>query len=61
MPAIDILAGRAMLQGNYFKDGSGIAIRVGTGTDRVMIIANELAGNTVSLSGPKTLSANNHP
>ena len=61
LPAIDIISGRAMLQGNYFKDGTATAIHVGTGTDRVMIIANELAGNTLSLQGPKTLSANNHP
>jgi hypothetical protein len=61
LPAIDIITGRAMLQGNFFKDGTATAIHVGIGTDRVMIIANELAGNTLSLQGPKTLSANNHP
>jgi hypothetical protein len=61
LPAVDILGGRAMLQANFFKDGTATAIHVGTGTDRVMIIANELAGNTLSLQGPKTLSANNHP
>ena len=61
LPAIDILAGRAMLQGNYFKDGTATAIHVGASTDRVMIMANELAGNTLSLQGSKTLSANNHP
>jgi hypothetical protein len=61
LPAIDIISGRAMLQGNYFKDGTATAIHVGAGTDRGMIMANELAGNTLSLQGPKTLSANNHP
>jgi len=61
LPAIDILAGRAMLQANYFKDGTATAIHVGAGTDRVMIIGNELGGNTLSLQGLKTLSANNHP
>jgi hypothetical protein len=61
LPAIDIIAGRAMLQANYFKDGTATAIRVGAGTDRVMIIGNELGGNTLTLSGPKTLSANNQP
>jgi hypothetical protein len=61
LPAIDILGGRAMLQANYFKDGTGTAIHVGASTDRVMIIANELGGNALSLQGPKTLSANNHP
>jgi hypothetical protein len=61
LPAIDIISGRAMLQGNFFKDGTATAIHVGASTDRVMITANELAGNTLSLQGPKTLSANNHP
>lgn len=61
LPAIDILSGRAMLQGNYFKDGTATAIHVGVSTDRVMIIGNELGGNTLSLQGLKTLSANNHP
>jgi hypothetical protein len=61
LPAIDILGGRAMLQANYFKDGTATAIHIGASTDRVMIIGNELGGNTLSLQGTKTLSANNHP
>jgi hypothetical protein len=61
LPAIDIISGRAMLQANYFKDGTGTAIHVGAGSDRVMIIGNELTGNTLSLQGSKTLSANNQP
>ena len=61
VPAIDILGGRAMLQANFFKDVIGTAIHVGPGTDRVMIIGNELAGNTLLLEGPRTLNANNHP
>jgi hypothetical protein len=61
LPAIDIISGRAMLQGNFFKDGTATAIHIGASTDRVMIIANELDGNTLSLQGTKTLSANNHP
>jgi hypothetical protein len=61
LPAVDILGGRAMVQGNYFKDGTATAIHVGASTDRVMIIANELGGNALSLQGLKTLSANNHP
>jgi hypothetical protein len=59
--AINITSGRAILQGNYFSDNLGVAIRVGTGTDRVMILGNMLVGNTVSLSGPRTISANNQP
>jgi hypothetical protein len=59
--AINIISGRALLQGNYFTDNIGVAIRVGTGTDRVMILGNMLVGNTVSLSGPRTTSANNQP
>ena len=61
LPAIDIVAGRAMLQANFFKDNIGTAIHVGAASDRVMIMGNELAGNTLSLQGTRTLSANNHP
>jgi hypothetical protein len=61
LPAIDILSGRAMIEGNFFQDLIGTAIHVGTNSDRVMIVNNELVGNTLSLQGPRTLSANNHP
>jgi len=61
LPAIEILNGRAMIQANFFKDIIGVAIHVGRATDRVMIIGNELVGNTLWLEGPITLSANNHP
>lgn len=61
LPAVDILAGRAVIQGNYFADSIGTAIHVGPATDRVMVLGNMLAGNIVSLSGPRTLSANNQP
>ncbi len=60
-PAVAILAGRAILQGNYFTDSIGTAIRVGPATDRVMILGNMLSGNVMSLSGTNTLSANNQP
>jgi hypothetical protein len=60
-PAVDIESGRAMLQANFFEDVIGTAIHVGTNTDRVMIVGNELTGNTVSLQGPRTLSINNQP
>jgi hypothetical protein len=61
LQAIDIISGRAILQGNYFTDNIGVAIRVGSGTDRVMVLGNMLAGNAASLSGSKTISANNQP
>jgi hypothetical protein len=60
-PAIAILAGRAVLQGNYFTDNIGTAIQVGPAANRVMILGNMLAGNVLSLAGPNTLSANNQP
>ena len=60
-PAIAILAGRAVLQGNYFADNTGIAIHVGPAANRVMILGNMLAGNVLSLTGTNTLSANNQP
>lgn len=61
VPCIDVITGRAVLQGNYFTDNVGIAIRVRSTTDRVMVLGNMLAGNTVSLAGPRTTSANNQP
>src|SRR6266568_3536466 len=60
-PAVAILAGRAILQGNYFTDSIGTAIRVGPATERVMILGNMLSGNVMSLSGTNTLSVNNQP
>ena len=59
--AINIISGRAILQGNYFTDNIGVAIRVGPRTDRVMVLGNMLTGNTASLSGPNTTSSNNQP
>ncbi len=61
LPAIDIVSGRAMLHDNFFKDSIGTAIHVGTGSDRVMIMDNELAGNSLSLQGSRTISTNNQP
>jgi hypothetical protein len=60
-PAVNIISGRAIIQGNYFTDNVGVAIRVGPTTDRVMILGNMLVGNSVNLSGPNTTSANNQP
>ena len=60
-PAVNIISGRAIIQGNYFTDNVGVAIRVGNATDRVMVLGNMLVGNTVSLSGPRTTTANNQP
>jgi hypothetical protein len=61
LQAVNIVSGRAIIQGNYFTDNVGVAIRVGTATDRVMILGNMLVGNTINSSGPKTYSANNQP
>jgi hypothetical protein len=61
LQAVNIISGRAIIQGNYFTDNVGVAIRVGSGTDRVMVLGNMLVGNSVNLSGPKTISANNQP
>ncbi len=58
-PAVQILAGRAVLQGNYFADNVGTAIRVGPVANRVMILGNMLNGNTLLISGTNTLTANN--
>ncbi|KAH3763196.1 Pectate lyase superfamily protein [Pelomyxa schiedti] len=59
-PAIQIDSGRAMIQGNYFHDVVGTAIKIGSGTDRVMVTDNELVGNSVSNSGTLVLMADNH-
>ncbi len=61
VPAIAILAGRAILQGNSFIDAVGTAIHVGPAADRVMILGNMLAGNVMSVLNTNTLSANNQP
>jgi hypothetical protein len=61
LPAIDVLSGRALLQGNYFTDSIGMAIRVRSTTDHVMVLGNMLLGNSVSLAGPHTTSASNQP
>jgi hypothetical protein len=61
LPAIDIITGRTILQGNYFTDSVGTAIRVRSTTDHAMVLGNMLVGNTVSLSGAHTTSANNQP
>ncbi len=61
LQGINLISGRAIIQGNYFTDDVGVAIRVGTGTDRVMLLGNMLVGNTINQSGPDTTSANNQP
>jgi hypothetical protein len=61
LQAINIISGQGILQGNWFSNSIGVAMRIGTGTQRVMIENNMLWGNTVSQSGPNTLSANNQP
>lgn len=61
-PAVEILAGRAMVRGNYFEDQipTGIAVQIGANTDRVMVVDNELTGNSIQNQGADTLVANNH-
>lgn len=61
LPCIDIVTGRAMLQGNYFTDNVGVAIKVEATTDRVMVVGNMLTGNTLALAGPHTSSGSNQP
>jgi len=60
-PAITILQGRAVLQGNYFMDNLGTAIHIGPAVNHVMILGNMLAGNVITGAGTNTLSANNQP
>jgi hypothetical protein len=61
LQAINIISGQAILQGNWFSTNIGVAIRIGAGTSRAMILGNMLVGNTVVQSGPDTTSANNQP
>jgi len=61
VPCIHLISGRALLQGNYFTDSIGLAIRSETTINRVMVLGNMLCGNTVSLAGPTITSANNQP
>ena len=58
---VDIATGRAILQGNFFQDNIGTAIRVEPAADRVMILGNMLTGNGILNNGPRTTSANNQP
>jgi hypothetical protein len=61
-PAVDILAGRAMIHDNYFEDVIGTAIHIGPNTDRVMISNNALTGNTIQNNGGSlTVLSNNQP
>ncbi len=58
--SIDIQAGRAMINNNYFKDKIGNAITVGNNVDRVTVANNQLTGNTLNIvSKPTVLVANN--
>jgi hypothetical protein len=59
LPCIDIISGRAILQGNYFTDNVGMAIKIESTTSRVMILGNMLCGNTFVVGGADTTSANN--
>lgn len=61
LPCVSIISGRAILQGNFFNDNTGVAIQVLSTANRVMVLGNMLAGNTVSLAGAGTYSANNQP
>ncbi|HEY3854141.1 MAG TPA: glycosyl hydrolase family 28-related protein [Verrucomicrobiae bacterium] len=61
LPCVSIASGRAILQGNFFNDNTGVAIQVLSSVYRVMVLGNMLAGNTVSLAGAGTYSANNQP
>ncbi|MDB4947002.1 MAG: hypothetical protein JWP97_6536 [Labilithrix sp.] len=54
-PAIDIRAGSAVLDGNYFGENVGVAISASGGAV-VKATANQMIGNTVK--GPVTLAAN---
>lgn len=60
-PAIDILAGRAMIHDDFFQDAVGTAIHVGSAADRVMITGNQLTGNALRVENALTLNANNQP
>jgi hypothetical protein len=61
VPCVDIARGRAILQGNFFQDNIGQAIRVDPTADRVMLLGNMLTGNGLVNNGPRTTSANNQP
>jgi hypothetical protein len=59
-PCIDIQAGRAMINNNYFKDSIGNAITVDENADRVTITNNQLTNNTLNVPMKSTfLVANN--
>jgi len=61
LPAIELKSGRALVRGNYFHDAIGTSVYVGAGTDRVMVVSNELAGNPVQNFNSRAIIANNDP
>jgi hypothetical protein len=54
--AIEIIRGRANIQGCFFKDLTGVAIELGPEYDRVIIVGNELAGNRLNIPSPAPLT-----
>jgi hypothetical protein len=61
-PCIDIQAGRAMINNNYFKDAIGNAITVDENADRVTITNNQFTNNTLNVpTKSNILVANNLP
>jgi len=59
---IEIQAGKAMINNNYFQDKIGTAITVGEKADHVTVTNNQLNGNTLNIvSKPTILVANNLP
>jgi hypothetical protein len=59
---IDIQAGKAMINNNYFQDKIGTAITVSEKADHVTVTNNQLSGNILNIvSKPTILVANNLP
>jgi len=59
-PCIEFVSGRGIARGNYFHDVIGVAVSIGPNTDRVMVVDNELVGNTIVNNGKDTCIATNH-
>lgn len=59
-PAVEIQSGRAMINNNYFGDGTGYAVKVSDDAERVTITNNHLNGNKLDVvTQPNVLVANN--
>ncbi len=50
-----------MISNCFFEDSIGTAIEIGSDTDRVMVVGNQLTGNKLIINNPDTINVANDP